>query len=109
MSMMTYKGYDAVVTYDDDAGVFHGEVINTRDVITFQGVEVSELKKALAESIEDYLTFCRERGEEPEKPFSGQFIVRVAPETHRAAASAARRSGVSLNKYIATLMERATA
>jgi predicted HicB family RNase H-like nuclease len=108
MNTMTYKGYDAAVTYDDDAGLFHGEVINTRDVITFQGTGVEELRTALAESIEDYLAFCHDRGEEPEKPFSGQFVVRVDPATHRAAAAAARRSGLSLNRYVARLMERAT-
>ena len=40
--MMEYEGYRAVVTYDDDAGVFHGEVVDTRDVITFQGTSVRE-------------------------------------------------------------------
>jgi predicted HicB family RNase H-like nuclease len=70
MTTMRYKGYDAVVEYDEEAGIFHGEVIDLSDVITFQGRSVSELKKALAGSVEDYLAFCRERGEAPEKPFS---------------------------------------
>jgi predicted HicB family RNase H-like nuclease len=56
------------VEYDEDAEHFHGEVMNTRDVITFQGRSVDELEAALAESVEDYLAFCRERGEKPEKP-----------------------------------------
>ena len=34
--MMEYRGYRAAVKFDDDAGVFHGEVIDTLDVITFQ-------------------------------------------------------------------------
>jgi HicB family len=25
-------------------------------------------------SIDDYLAFCKQRGEEPNKPFSGQFV-----------------------------------
>jgi hypothetical protein len=37
MTMMTYKGYEAAVECDEDVGIFHGEVINPRDVITFQG------------------------------------------------------------------------
>jgi predicted HicB family RNase H-like nuclease len=61
--MMTYKGYEATVEYDDDSEIFHGEVINLRDVVTFQGRSVSELKKAFAGSVEDYLAFCKERGE----------------------------------------------
>jgi hypothetical protein len=45
--MMKYKSYKAVVEYDEDAEIFHGEVINLCDVITFQGKSASELKKAL--------------------------------------------------------------
>ncbi len=109
MNTMTYKGYDAIVEYDEDAGLFHGEIINLRDVITFQGASVSELKTALAASVEDYLAFCRARGEEPERPYSGQFVVRVEPPLHRALASAAKRAGVSLNKWVAAALERAAA
>jgi predicted HicB family RNase H-like nuclease len=68
MTTMTYKSYEAVVEYDEAAEVFHGEVTNMRDVITFQGKSVSALKRAFAASVEDYLAFCQQRGEEPEKP-----------------------------------------
>ena len=34
---MEYKGYLAAVTYDQEAGVFHGEIVGTRDVIFFEG------------------------------------------------------------------------
>lgn len=71
MNTMSYRGYDAIVAYDEEAELFHGEVVNTRDVITFQVGSADELKQALAGSVEDYLAFCRERDEEPAKPFSG--------------------------------------
>ena len=109
MTTMRQDGYEALVEYDEEAGLFHGEVINLRDVITFQGQSVEELKQALSDSIADYRAFCSERGEEPEKPFSGQFLVRLEPSLHRAAVAAARRSGVSLNKWVAKTLERATA
>ena len=57
--MMEYRGYRAPVMFDDDAGVFHGEVIGTRDVITFQGESVADLRQAFAGSVDDYLAFCR--------------------------------------------------
>jgi predicted HicB family RNase H-like nuclease len=107
MSTMSYQGYQAVVEYDEEAGIFHGEVAGLRDVITFQGKSVAELKKALASSIEDYLTFCKERGEEPEKPFSGRFVVRADPSLHKDVAVAAKRAGVSLNKWVTSTLEKA--
>jgi predicted HicB family RNase H-like nuclease len=66
--MMEYKGYLARVEFDDEANPFHGEVINIRDVIAFQGKSVGELRQAFEDSVEDYLAFCAERGEEPDQP-----------------------------------------
>ena len=102
---MTYKGYEAVVELDEEANVFTGEVINTRDVITFQGNSVGELKQAFEDSVEDYLEFCASRGEEPEKPFSGNFVVRMQPALHRELALRARREGKSLNSLVIECLE----
>ena len=107
MTMMHYNGYEALVEFDEDAEMFHGEVINTRDVITFQGSSAVDLKTAFAESVDDYLAFCAERGEEPDKPYSGQFVVRAVPALHKALATAAKRAGVSLNKLVTTTLARA--
>jgi predicted HicB family RNase H-like nuclease len=107
MTTMHYKRYEAVVEYDEDAEIFHGEVVNLRDVITFQGGSVAELKRAFADSVEDYLAFCNARGEEPEKPFSGQFIVRAEPALHKAMFIAAKRAGISLNKWVTKAIEHA--
>jgi len=42
---MEYRGYIGTVEYDEDAEIFHGEVINLKDVITFQSDSVSGLKR----------------------------------------------------------------
>lgn len=107
--MMEYKGYVGKVEFDDEAGIFHGEVLDTRDVITFQGQSVDELKTAFEESIDDYLAFCKQRGEEPNKPFSGQFITRITPELHRQVNLAASISGKSLNAWVAEQLQAAVA
>ena len=67
---MKYKTYIGRVEYDDEAKVFHGEVIGLKDVITFQGTSVDELEQSFKDSIDDYLAFCKERGES-RKNFSG--------------------------------------
>jgi predicted HicB family RNase H-like nuclease len=103
--MMEYKGYMAEVEYDDEAGIIHGEVLNLRDVVTFQGETVAELRKAFHESVDDYVDFCAERGESPEKPYSGKFMVRVEPELHKAAAIQAKRAHKSLNAWVHDALE----
>ena len=97
---MKYKGYEGSITFDDDAEIFHGEVVNTRDVITFQGRSVTELKKAFKESVDDYLEFCAKKGQKPEKPFSGNLVIRIDPELHRKLAMQAKKKKKSLNAYI---------
>ena len=105
--MMEYKGYFAKVEFDDNANIFHGEVINLRDVITFEGETVKEIKKAFQDSVDDYLDFCAKRGENPEKPFSGKFVVRVEPELHKKVTIEARKSGKSLNVWVNEAISKA--
>jgi predicted HicB family RNase H-like nuclease len=105
MTTMTHDGYVATVELDEGAGLFHGEVINTRDVLTFQGRALDELRAAFAETIADYVDWCRERGKEPERPYSGNFTVRLSPELHRRIATAAAKSGKSVNGFVAETLE----
>ena len=105
--MLQYKGYAGHVEFDDETGIFHGEVLDLRDVITFQGKSVEEIERAFRESINDY-EFCDERHEEPDKPFSGRLMVRLPPEVHRKAYVSARREGKSLNQWIAEKLEKAS-
>ncbi|MCW5968695.1 MAG: type II toxin-antitoxin system HicB family antitoxin [Blastocatellales bacterium] len=105
--MLTYKGYQGIVAYDEEAHIFHGEVINTRDVITFQGTTVKQLEKAFRDSVDDYLEFCEVRGEDPDKPFSGTLSLRVAPDLHRALHLRAKQTGKSLNSLIEEALRQA--
>ena len=105
---MTYKGYHAIVEFDEEAKVLSGEVINTRDVITFEADSADQVEKAFQESVDDYLEFCQSRGEEPEKPFSGTFTVRMTPEEHRQVALEARRCGMSINAYVVERLRSTT-
>jgi len=97
---LTYKGYSGRAEFDEEAGLLHGAVVDIKDVITFQGRSVEELERAFRESIDDFLAFCDERGEKPDKPFTGRLTLRLTPELHRKAYIQARREGKSLNQWI---------
>lgn len=105
--MMEYKGYNAVVELDDESGVLHGEVLNLRDVVTFEGETVPELRQAFQDSVDDYLDFCEARGEQPERPYSGRFVVRVNPALHKAIATRAKLAKKSLNAWVQDTLEAA--
>jgi predicted HicB family RNase H-like nuclease len=104
--MMTHKGYSGSVKFDADSDIFHGEVVGLRDVVTFQGTTVEELKTAFQESVDDYLEFCQQRGENPDKPFSGRFLLRVDPLLHRRLAELSAQEGESLNAWVASYLSR---
>jgi predicted HicB family RNase H-like nuclease len=101
--MMEYKGYMGKVEYDADSNTFHGEVVGTRDVITFEGRSVEELYQALKDSVDVYLEVCKEARKSPDRPFSGKFIARIDPDLHRAIATRAALSGMSLNAWVAAV------
>ncbi|PIE79432.1 MAG: hypothetical protein CSA11_12000 [Chloroflexi bacterium] len=67
---------------------------------------VEALRKAFLNSVEDYLEFCAERGEAPEKPYSGKFLVRVGPELHKTLVLQARKSGKSLNPWVTDTLQK---
>ena len=63
----------------------------------------SGIRKLVAESVAD----MEANGEQPPEPmadraYSGKFMVRVPPETHRALAIRAAEEGVSLNRLVST-------
>ena len=103
--MFEYKGYIGVVEADEAA--FVGRVAGLRDVITFEGATFAEVDQAFRESIDDYLAFCAERGEQPDRTFSGKVPLRLEPELHRRAAARAQAEGLSLNQWIARRIESA--
>lgn len=100
-NILTYKGYIGEMTFDKDAKLFYGHIINTRDTITFQSDDAKQLEQEFQTSVDTYLEFCQELGESPEKPYSGRFVLRLSPEGHRAVALAAQLANQSLNAWAA--------
>jgi predicted HicB family RNase H-like nuclease len=106
--MLKYRGYTGHAEFDDEARLFHGEVLDLRDVITFQGTSVEELENGFRDSIDDYLEFCEERSEEPDRPFSGRLMLRLPPNVHRNVYVRARQEGKSINQWIAEKLKDAS-
>ena len=107
-SMLTYKGYTGQVEVDLDAEILHGKVLDIKDVITFEAKAIDEIKQAFQDSVDDYLEWCEELGEEPDKPFSGKLPFRTTSERHRAIYLAAARAGKSINSWMDEVLAKAT-
>ena len=97
---MTYKGYVAYITYDEDSKTFCGEVIGLKDFIIFEGCSVKELEQAFKDAVNDYLAWCKELGEKPQKSYSGNLRLRMDATLHANLAKEAAIKGMSLNELI---------
>ena len=104
---MNYKGFSARIEYSDEDGCFIGRVAGIQDVIGFHGQSVAKLRAAFKESIDDYLETCARVGKQRNKPYAGQFRLRLSPDLHARVALAAESKGKSLNTLITDLIERA--
>jgi predicted HicB family RNase H-like nuclease len=97
---MKYKGYESVIKYSDEDQTFIGEVINTQDILIFDGENVSDVAASFHAVVDDYIKECKAENKEPNKPFSGQFVMRIKPELHRELFIKAKQSGMSLNAFV---------
>jgi predicted HicB family RNase H-like nuclease len=105
--MESYKGYTATVVFDPDDMVLHGRVDNLRDLITFRAPAIEDLQKEFESAIDEYLEYCAARGKEPDRPYSGRFVLRLEPALHRKVAIAADRQEVSINTWIVNAINTA--
>jgi predicted HicB family RNase H-like nuclease len=107
MKTMTHRGYAARIEYSEDDGCFVGHIAGIRDRVGFHGDSVADLRAAFADAVDDYLETCAAVGRAPQKPYSGNLMLRIPPETHAALAIAAEVSGKSINQWASEALERA--
>jgi predicted HicB family RNase H-like nuclease len=96
---MSYRGYMARIEYDADDELFFGRLAGIRDGVSFHGDTVADLKAAFREAVDDYIAYCAKLGRDPQKPYSGNLMLRVDPQVHARAARAAELAGKTLNQW----------
>lgn len=106
MNTMTYKGYIGSVAFSEKDNVFFGKIEGINGLVNFEGESVKELTNAFHEAVEDYITYCKDEGIEPDKSYSGSLNVRLSPTIHRQIAILAKQAGLSLNAYIKDTLEK---
>lgn len=98
--LLEYKGYQGTVEFSEEDCCLYGKVLGIKSLILYEGQTVGELINNFHNFIDEYLDMCEKNGLSPEKPFKGNFNIRIDPELHRKAAMLANQEGISLNKFI---------
>ena len=106
-NVMKYRGYAARIEFDADDACFVGHIAGIQDVVGFHGESLDELNAAFTDAVEDYLETCRRINKQPQKPYSGNLMLRLPPEVHAAVATMAQLSGKSINQWAAEKLRKA--
>ena len=56
--MLKYKGYHAKISFDEDDGLFVGEVFGINDSLNFHGRTIGELISSVHDCIYNYMSVC---------------------------------------------------
>lgn len=105
-TMNKYRDYNARVEYDDDDEIFVGHLAGIKDIVSFHGATVDELKQNFHEAVDHYLEVCEKLGEKPQKPYSGRLMLKLMPEIHAAIATTAEAHGKSINQWVSEILHR---
>ncbi len=101
MKHLNHKGYTGSIEYSKVDDLLYGKVLGIKGLISYEGKTGNDLENDFIESIEDYLSTCKEAGIVPEKPFKGSFNVRIPTKLHQKAALLAMEEKISLNNFVA--------
>lgn len=107
MSVLTHRGYAAIVEFDPDDLILTGRVAGIRDRVGFHAETAGGIAQAFREAVDDYLATCEKLGRRPDRSYSGKVMLRVRPELHARIAAAAELSGQSLNQWGEAALEQA--
>lgn len=107
MNAMSYKGYTARIEFDERDNIFVGRVLGVKAIIGFHGETVTELRADFEAAIDFMIEESQKQGITPEKPASGNLMLRVSPELHADALIAAQAAGKSLNQWAAEALSQA--
>jgi len=101
MKHLEYKGYTGSIEYSKEDDLLYGKVLGIKGLISYEGKTGKELEEDFREAIEAYLADSKNQGITPEKPFKGNFNVRISAELHQKAALLAMEDKMSLNNFVA--------
>ena len=101
MGTLKHKGYSGTVEYSEEDNCLFGKVIGmNKNIISYEGSTVEELKADFESGIDIYLESCKDRGVKPQKPYSGTLNIRISSELHSQLALKAQMTGRSINAII---------
>jgi predicted HicB family RNase H-like nuclease len=99
-SLLSHRGYHGSIEPSVRDGNLKGHVLFIDELITYSAPTIPALQQAFMATVDEYLAECANSGKLPQRPFKGQFNVRIAPQLHQTAVLRAESEGTSLNNVV---------
>ncbi len=104
---LEYKGFRSKIEYSADDNLFVGRLIGIRDIVTFHGETVADLRQEMEATVDFHIEVCEKFGNKPKKQYSGKVMLRLPNQLHEKIAEAAEAAGKSINEWGKDVLESA--
>jgi predicted HicB family RNase H-like nuclease len=102
---MKFKGYCGSIEVSIEDNCLHGKLLFVNDLVTYEAESPSALERAFHDAVNFYLDKCKRESLSPDKPFNGNFNVRIKTDLHRAACMKAAEENCSLNELVGKALD----
>jgi len=104
-SLLSHRGYHGSIEPSVRDGHLKGHILFIDELITYAASTIPALQQAFMSTVDSYLAHCANSGKLPQRPFKGQFNVRIAPDLHQTAVLRAEAEGTSLNNVVVRALQ----
>ena len=107
-NVMKINGYQAVIHYEPEIGMFRGEFLGLNGGADFYAKTIDGLEEEGSKSLKVFLDMCAEDGVNPRREFTGRLNLRIPADLHERIALLARASGKSMNAWMTEALTNET-
>jgi len=105
-NILEYKGYYSKIEYSVEDKTLYGKIEGIKDLVSFESNFPDEIENEFHLAVDDYLAYCKDLGQEPDKVYSGTFNIRISPDLHRQLSIDAFKNNRSVNKSVEKAIEQ---
>jgi len=98
--MLIYKGFIGQIDYDSETNRLVGEVVNSIDLLEFDGQSAHDIRASFRRCVDEYLLMQKEMAGVHPTPFVGNFTVCLSTDKQDKVIKAAQRQGQSVSHWL---------
>lgn len=98
--MLLHRGFIGKIEFDDRRLLLTGEVLNSLDLLEFDGRTAEEIKRNFIKCVDDYCLLHQEQSGQDSVPFIGNYSISLTADKQADVMNAAKREGSSMEIWL---------